>query len=203
MMAARHAFVRPLALALALGTATAAAAQAPCPVDAPDTSSGVTPAGYTIGPDDVLEVTFWREKDMSAEVTVRPDGFVALPLLNDVQAAGLTPAAFRDRVLEAAKRFVEDPNPTIMVKTINSRRVFVIGQVEKPGPYPMNTSATVLQVIAMAGGLREFAHGKDIAVLRNDGGRQTVYRFNYQDVLRRRNLDQNIELRPGDTVVVP
>lgn len=161
------------------------------------------PGGYVIGADDILSVVYWREKDMSAEVTVRPDGKVALPLLNDLQAAGLTPDDFRDRVVAAARKFIEEPNPTIMVKTINSRRVFITGQVEKPGPYPLNNPVTVLQLISMAGGLKEFAKGKNISVLRFEDGRQVVHEFNYQDALNRKNLEQNIELLPGDTVLVP
>jgi polysaccharide export outer membrane protein len=161
------------------------------------------PNGYVIGADDVLSIIYWREKDMSAEVTVRPDGKVALPLINDLQAAGLTPDAFRDRVITAARRFVEDPNPTVMVKTINSRRVFITGQVEKPGPYALNHSTSVLQLVAMAGGLKEFARGTNISILRVEDGQQIVFRFNYQDALNRKNLVQNIELKPGDTVLVP
>ncbi len=161
------------------------------------------PTGYVIGADDVLSIVYWREKDMSAEVTVRPDGKVALPLLNDLQAAGLTPDDFRDRVVAAARKYIEEPNPTIMVKTINSRRVFITGQVEKPGPYPLNNPATVLQLISMAGGLKEFAKGKNISVLRNQDGRQVVHQFNYQDAMNRKNLEQNFELLPGDTVLVP
>lgn len=177
-----------------LVTATADAKQAASPTLPPD---------YVIGADDVLSVVYWREKDMSAEVTVRPDGKVALPLLNDIPAAGLTPEAFRDRVIAAAQRFVENPNPTVMVKEVNSRRVFITGQVEKPGPYQLNHQATVLQLIAMAGGLKEFARGKNISVIRMERGEQLVFSFNYQEALSRQNLKQNIELKPGDTVLVP
>ena len=161
------------------------------------------PPGYVIGADDVLSIVYWREKEMSAEVTVRPDGKVALPLINDLHAAGLSPEAFRDRVIEAARRFVEDPNPTVMVKEIKSRRVFITGQVEKPGPYQLNHSVTVLQLIAMAGGLKEFARGKNISVIRTENGESVVHHFNYQEALSRKNLRQNIELKPGDTVLVP
>jgi polysaccharide export outer membrane protein len=161
------------------------------------------PAGYVIGADDVLTVVYWREKDMSAEVTVRPDGKVALPLLHDLHAAGLTPEAFREVVATAARRFVEDPNPTVMVKEIKSRRVFITGQVEKPGPYQLNHQVTVLQLIAMAGGLKEFSRGKNISVIRSENGTPVVHRFNYQEALNRKNLQQNIELKPGDTVLVP
>jgi polysaccharide export outer membrane protein len=163
----------------------------------------VLPPGYVIGADDVLAIMFWGEKEMSAEVTVRPDGRVSLPLLNDLHAAGLTPEDFRNVIVEAARKYVEAPNPTVMVKTINSRKVFITGQVEKPGPYPLNSSTTVLQLLAMAGGVKEFARSKNITVLRTDGHKQLVFRFNYQDVQFGKNLDQNIELKPGDTVVVP
>jgi polysaccharide export outer membrane protein len=163
----------------------------------------VLPPGYVIGPDDVLAILFWGEKEMSAEVTVRPDGKVSLPLLNDLHAAGLTPNDFRTVVAEAARKFVESPNPTVMVKTINSRKVYITGQVEKPGPYPLNSSTTVLQLLALAGGVKEFARSKNIAVLRIEGSKQLVLRFNYQEVQFGKNLDQNIELKPGDTVVVP
>src|SRR4029078_5497827 len=112
---------------------------------------------YVIGPDDVLSIVFWKDKDLSAEVTVRPDGKVSLPLLNDIQAQGRTPDELRDALKQAAQAFVEDPNPTVMVKEIKSRRVFITGQVEKPGPYPLTGETTVLQLIAMAGGIREFA----------------------------------------------
>jgi polysaccharide export outer membrane protein len=162
------------------------------------------PSGYVIGTDDVLSILFWKDKDLSApEITVRPDGKVTLPLLNDVQAAGLTPDALRDLILEAARKYVEDPNPTVIVKEIKSRKVFITGQVEKPGPYPLNGTTTILQLIATAGGLREFADGKNIAVMRTEGGHQVVYGFSYQDILKKKNLNQNIELKPGDTVVVP
>lgn len=161
------------------------------------------PPGYVIGTDDVLSVLFWRDKDLSADVVVRPDGNITLPLLNDIQAAGLTPDQLRERVLEGARRYVEDPNVTVIVKQINSRKVFITGEVQKPGPYPLLGPTTVLQLIAMAGGLKEFADSKRIIVMRNEGGRPVGYPFNYKKILERINLRQNIELKPGDTVIVP
>src|SRR6185295_11169335 len=116
-----------------------------------------TPPDYVIGADDLLSVVFWRDKDMSSEVAVRPDGKISLPLLNDIQAAGLTPSQLRDRLTEDAKRYLEDPNVTIVVRQINSRRVFVTGEVAKPGPYPLIGPTTVLQILATAGGLKEYA----------------------------------------------
>jgi len=161
-------------------------------------------APYVIGPDDVLSIVFWKDKDLSAEVTVRPDGKVSLPLLNDIQAQGRTPDELRDALKQAAQAFVEDPNPTVMVKEIKSRRVFITGQVEKPGPYPLTGETTVLQLIAMAGGMREFADGSNITIIRKaDNGRTEILPFNYRDVLKRKNLTQNVQLKPGDTVVVP
>jgi polysaccharide export outer membrane protein len=206
------------ALAAASSTSRAVLAQAPAPVLAANAAASApaaaaaaavpvrpaTPSGYVIGVDDVLSILFWRDKDLSApEITVRPDGKVTLPLLNDVQAAGLTPEQLRDTVLDAARKYVEDPNPTVIVKEIKSRKVFITGQVEKPGPYPLNGTVTVLQLIATAGGLRDFADGKNISVIRVRDGKQSVFEFNYQDLLKKRYLSQNIELAPGDTVVVP
>jgi len=206
------------ALAAAASTSLAVLAQAPAPALAANAAASApaaaaaaivpvrpaTPNGYVIGVDDVLSILFWRDKDLSApDITVRPDGKVTLPLLNDVQAAGLTPEQLRDTVVDAARKYVEDPNPTVIVKEIKSRKVFITGQVEKPGPYPLNGTVTVLQLIATAGGLRDFADGKNISVIRVRDGKQAVFEFNYQDLLKKRYLSQNIELTPGDTVVVP
>jgi polysaccharide biosynthesis/export protein len=161
------------------------------------------PADYLIGPDDVLQIVFWQEKDLSAEVVVRPDGKISLPLINEVQASGATPAQLRTAIMQAASRFVTDPSLTIFVKTINSRKVFVMGQVNKPGPYPLNDSMTILQMLATAGGLAEYAKGNRITVMRTEQGQTKSYKFNYRDVSEGKNLDQNIALKPGDTIVVP
>jgi polysaccharide export outer membrane protein len=161
------------------------------------------PPGYVIGPEDVLSVLFWKDKDMTAEVAVRPDGRITLPLVNDIQAAGLTPEQLRESVTAAAAKYVEDPNVTIVVKTINSRKVFITGMVAKPGPYPLTGPTTVMQLIAMSGGVHEFADTKNIIVMRVENGRQVAIPFNYKDVVKRKNLKQNIELKPGDTVIVP
>jgi len=160
---------------------------------------------YMIGPDDVLSIVFWRDKDMSCELcVVRPDGKISLPLMNDVQAGGLTPGELRDAVSAMARQYVEDPSVTVVVKEIKSRKVFITGMVEKPGPYPLNGPTTVVQLISLAGGLKEFTDGKKILIMRADkSGRQTGRVFNYQKVLAGKNLEQNIELQPGDTVVVP
>jgi polysaccharide biosynthesis/export protein len=161
------------------------------------------PADYLIGPDDVLQVVFWQEKDLSAEVVVRPDGRISLPLINEVQAAGSTPAQLRTTIMQAAARFVTDPSLTIFVKTINSRKVYVMGQVTKPGFYPLNDSMTVLQMLATAGGLAEYAKGSKITVMRTEQNQTKSFKFNYNEITEGKNLQQNIILRPGDTIVVP
>ena len=200
-------------IALVLATVTCAAAQqkpaapngnAKTPPPGVTIPTGVeAPAGYVIGPDDVLTVVFWREKELSSEVAVRPDGKITLPLVNDIQAAGLTPEQLRDELTKAAEKFVEGPTVTVVVKQINSRKVFVTGMVSKPGPYPLMGPTTVLQLIATAGGLHEFADKKNIQILRTVNGKQTAIRFNYEDVRKGKNLQQNIELKPGDTIIVP
>ena len=161
------------------------------------------PAEYVIGADDVLTVVVWREKDLSGDVTVRPDGKISLPLLNDVTASGLTPDELRQQLTQAASKFVAEPTVTVVVKQINSRKVFITGQVSRPGPYPLVASTTVLQLIAMAGGVLEYADTKNIVVMRSEKGRHMTFKFNYKDVMKLKNIRQNIELKPGDTVIVP
>jgi polysaccharide biosynthesis/export protein len=166
------------------------------------TSASFVPPDYVIGPEDVLQVTFWREKDMSSEVIVRPDGKISLPLVNDVYAEGLTPEQLRARITEEARRYVDDPTASVMVKVINSRKVFITGDVEKPGTYPLAGRSTVLQLIAVAGGLKEFTSGEEIRIVRRVSGRETAIPFNYKRVAEGKHLETNIELKPGDTIVV-
>ena len=167
-------------------------------------SAGVSlPAGYVIGPEDVLSIVFWRDKDMSAEVVVRPDGKISLPLLNDLTAAGHTPEQLRALLIKGASKYLEDPNATVVVKEIHSRKVFVTGQVGKPGSYPLIGDMNVLQMIAHVGGLLEYADTKNIVVMRTEGGTERRFKFNYKDVVKGKNVEQNIALKPGDTIIVP
>jgi polysaccharide biosynthesis/export protein len=197
--------------ALAQGVAPEAQAQGTPPAaPAQGTPAGpavpvgvVPPPGYVIGPEDVLSIVFWREKDLSADAAVRPDGMVTVPLLNDVHAAGLTPDQLRERLQSAAAKFVEDPTVTVVVKAINSRKVFITGMIGKPGQYPLAGPTTVMQLIAMAGGLQEYAQSKKVLIMRTENGEQVAKPFNYEEVLDRKNLKQNIDLLPGDTVIVP
>jgi polysaccharide export outer membrane protein len=161
------------------------------------------PADYVIGPEDVLTIIFWREKDLSSEVIVRPDGRISLPVLQDVSAVGLTPEQLRESLTKTAERFVEDPNVTVVVKEIKSRKVFITGEVTRPGPYNITAPMTIVQLIAMAGGLLEYADAKNIVIVRTENGKETSYKFNYREVSEGKNLKQNIQLKPGDTVIVP
>jgi polysaccharide export outer membrane protein len=158
---------------------------------------------YVIGPNDLLSIVFWRDKDMSADAVVRPDGKISLPLLNEVQAAGFTPEQLRAQLVEAAGKFLEQPNATVVVKEIHSRNAFITGKVAKPGTYIVSVDMNVMQMIALAGGLLEYADDKNIVVIRTEGGRPQYHQFNYRDVVNQKRPEQNIVLRPGDTVVVP
>lgn len=197
----------PVAPAPSSGAQTPPAVKAvPPPGAQPQTvpTTGIEPPpGYAIGPRDVLSVIFWREKDMSADVSVRPDGMISLPLINEVKAEGLTPDKLRDVVTQLAARYVADPTVSIVVREIHSRQVYITGEINRPGAYSLMMPTTVLQLISLAGGLREFAKTKDIVILRTEGGKQSAIEFNYKDIKNGKKLSQNILLRPGDTVIVP
>jgi len=201
--------ILPTCIFLASAGAGHAIAQ-PSPVAAQSVSGGasaaaapVLPKGYVIGPSDVLSIVFWRDKDMSADVTVRPDGKITLPLLNEVTAGGYTPEELRVRLVEAAKAYLEDPNATVAVKEVRSRNVYITGNVAKPASYPLTNDMTALQLIALAGGLLEYADGGSIVIIRNEAGRTDYLKFNYKDVVKQKNVQQNVTLKPGDTVIVP
>jgi len=164
------------------------------------------PPDYLIGVGDVLFVNYWRDKDnMTGDYPVRPDGKVTLPLLNDVAAAGLTTEQLRDRLTKASLKFLEDPTITVGVRAINSRKVFILGGIQKPGPYDLLIPLDVVSLMAMAGGLKEFVNGKNIVIYRDENGKTNTFTFNYQDFSRGKPdaLRKNIPLKPGDRIVVP
>ncbi len=196
----RSAWVLAVCSALCRSAAAQPSFQGP---NAPAAPSASVPAGYVIGPEDILAIVFWGEKELSNEVVVRPDGKISLPLIKDVQAAGYTPEQLTDLLVKAASKYVAQPNATVIVKAINSRKVFIVGQVSKPGTFPLVGDMTVLQLIAQAGDVLEYAKTKDIVVVRKEGGRERRSKFNYKDVLKGKNIFQNILLKPGDTVIVP
>jgi polysaccharide export outer membrane protein len=182
------------------------AGAAPKAANAPADVIAAVPPGYVIGADDVLTIFFWREKDLSGDVVVRPDGRISIPLLNEVVAAGLTPEQLRVKVSTEAERYVQDPTVSVVVKQINSRKVFITGEIGRPGAYPLSEHMTVVQLIALAGGLHDFADKSNIIVMRAEkapNGTQLSYKINYSELIKRQKLQQNIELKPGDTIIVP
>jgi polysaccharide export outer membrane protein len=156
-----------------------------------------------IGPQDGLNINVWKEAELSGPLQVRPDGKISIPLLNDVQASGMTAMQLSASITTGLKKYVSDPHVTVIVTAINSRRVFVLGEVAHPGGFSLLPGMTVLQAIASADGPTQYAHGKRMYVLRNEGGKQVKYPFNYKKVVNGQNQEQNIELKSGDTVVVP
>jgi polysaccharide export outer membrane protein len=163
----------------------------------------VTDPGYKIGPQDVLRIDVWKEAEISRSVPVRPDGKISLPLLNDVQAEGLTAMELANNISEGLKKFINSPQVTVSISEINSRRIYVTGEVTRPGAFPLLPSMNVLQALTSAGGFTQFARTKKIYVLRMEGGRQVKHPFNYNDVVKGKSEQDNILLQSGDTIVVP
>jgi len=161
------------------------------------------PAGYQIGAGDVLEIAVWKNNELSREVTVRPDGMISLPLVNDVHAAGLTPTELRELLTKKLSEYVPSAEVSVIVKRVESYSVSVVGSVSHPGRFVLSSPTTALEAIAMAGGLNEFASRRSITVLRTDGkGGQTRVPFNYNNAIAGEASD-NLVLRAGDVVVVP
>ena len=174
-----------------------ASAKAPDEVQAANVGSD-----YIIGADDTLHISVWKEPDLTETLPVRPDGKISMPLLNDITAAGLTPLQLRDTITERLKKYIADPRVTVVVTGMNSRRVFVTGEVTHTGPMTLLPHMTVLQALAQAG-FTQFANPKAIYLLRTENGKQQKIPFNYKEVVKGNHPEQNIMLKPGDTIVVP
>src|SRR5216683_1264037 len=170
--------------------------------DKATTAASTSQAGpeYVIGPEDALHIAVWREADLTASLPVRPDGKISLPLLDDVQAAGMTPKQLADSITEKLKKYIADPRVTVVVTQINSKRIFINGEVLHPGPMTMLPSMTVLQALSSAG-LNQFAKIKGIYVLRIENGKQQKLPVNYKKLLKGEQIEQNYLLQPGDTIV--
>ncbi|MGH8659732.1 MAG: polysaccharide biosynthesis/export family protein [Gammaproteobacteria bacterium] len=160
------------------------------------------PSDYRIGPEDMLEISVWREEDLQRQVLVRPDGKISFPLAGDIQAAGRTTEQVQQDISQKLQRYIPDPVVTVTLATIGGK-IYVIGQVNNPGAYIVGRYVDVLQALTVAGGLTPFASENKIKVLRREGGREIVFPFEYADVKKGKNLEQNVILRGGDTVVVP
>jgi len=164
----------------------------------------VSDDSYVIGVDDVLSINVWKEPDISRAVPVRSDGKISLPLVGEVEAGGKTPKALKTEITEKLKSYISEPEVTVMVQEMRSKKFNILGQVARPGSYPLTSSLTVLDGLALSGGFRDFAKKKAIYVLRKKvDGTQERLPFNYKDVISGKNNQQNVKLEPGDTVVVP
>ena len=193
--------------AFPLSAAPAAQSNATIPAAPVAQAPAKTPAtqdpNYIIGAQDVLDISVWKEPELTRSVPVRPDGKISIPLLNDVQAAGLTPTQLAMRITSDLKKFVTNPQVTIIVTQINSQRIYILGEVSRAGAYPLLPQMTMLQALSSAGGFTQFANLKKIYMFRMENGKQVKYPFNYKDVVNGKRPDENVVLRAGDTIVVP
>ncbi len=165
---------------------------------------GVRDDTYIIGTEDVLSINVWKEPEMSRMVPVRPDGMISLPLLGEIKAAGLTPVQLKEQISVPLRKLMSEPEVTVIVTEVHSLSFNIVGQVMKPGYYPLTRRMTVLDAIAIAGGFRDFAKQKKVYVLRTMAdGKQVRLPFNYKEVIKGKNAAQNIEMQPRDTLVIP
>ena len=173
-------------------------------LEAAKSNSAVSAAAddYRIGPQDMLQIDVWKEPEITRTIPVRPDGKISLPLLNDVQAAGLTAMQLAGSIRAGLTKFLTNPQVTVTVTAINSQRVFLTGEVTRPGALPLLPNMTVLQAVS-SGGFTQFARLNSIYILRVENGRQVKYPFHYKDIVKGKRAEENILLKPGDVIVVP
>jgi polysaccharide biosynthesis/export protein len=174
---------------------TAKSAKAPAPATADP--------NYVIGAQDVLDVSVWKEAELTRSVPVRPDGKISMPLLNDVQAAGLTPQQLSAQITTELRKYITDPQVTVIVTAINSQRIYILGEVGRAGAYPLLPSMTAIEALSSAGGFTPFARVKSIYILRMEDGKQVKYPLNYKNVIAGKAPQENILLKAGDTIIVP
>jgi polysaccharide biosynthesis/export protein len=211
--------LRPVADPAAPAPASPATTETPTPTPAPSTAAAPTPAAaaanlpldpraadmaaaYQIGPEDLLDISVWKNVELSRTVPVRPDGMVSLPLVNDVRASGLTPGELRDQITSKLAEYIPAPEVSVMVREVHSRKVAVVGAVKTPGRYELRSPMTVLEVIALAQGLTDFASRDRIVIIRNVNGQTQRIPFNYRKIADGAGQD-NFFVKPGDIVVVP
>jgi polysaccharide export outer membrane protein len=165
--------------------------------------NGLDSPPYLIGPSDVLDIYVWKEPELTREAIVMPDGRITYPLIGQAMAQGATVAGLRDIITEKLAKYVTAPEVTVIVKQALSQRIYMIGQVNRPGPYPLEPNMTVLQALAAAGGFAEWADQKNVLIVRREGQKEVQIRFNYKTYITGKDLPQNILLKPNDTIVVP
>lgn len=171
------------------------------PAQAPSGGAGVDAEHYVIGPEDGLQITVWKEPTLSGSIPVRPDGMISMVLVGDIKAAGRTPMQLAGDITERLKKYIQDPNVSVLVMGVGSQKIFMVGEVGHVGPIPLGAGMTGLQAIAAAGGLSPYANAKKIYILRTEGGKQQKIPFDYKKALKGEALGP--ELKPGDTIVVP
>ena len=160
-------------------------------------------SSYRIGPNDILSIFVWREPDLTRDVTVMPDGKITYPLIGEIMAQGLTAIELKKAITDKFQDFVTAPEVTVIVKESRSQVVYAIGKLTRPGPIALAPGMTVMQALSAAGGFAEWADPKNILIVRREGGKETQLRFNYKEFTSGEKLEQNILLKPGDTLVVP
>jgi polysaccharide export outer membrane protein len=165
-------------------------------------SAGISSDTYVIGASDVLDITVWKEATLSGKVLVRPDGMISMPLLGDVQASGLTPLQLSDQIATKLKKYMQDPQVSVVLNQIHSKVIYLLGEVQKAGPLEMTPGMTLLQAIGSAGGLTNFANKKKMYILRDDAGKHQKIPVQYKEALKG-DSDLDLPLKPGDTIVVP
>jgi len=160
-------------------------------------------SNYIIGPTDVLEINVWREPDLSREVLVRPDGKITFPLIDDIQASGMTTLELKGLITRQLQNFIDSPEVTVIVVQSNSKNFYISGKVNAPGTYQLRPHMTVLQALSVAGGFAEWAHKDSVRIIRRTNGKEKIFTFNYDKVISGKELEQNIVLEPNDTIIVP
>lgn len=173
--------------------------QPPESEEASPAAAPVDPRTYVIGVQDVISVRVWRERDLSGDFVVRPDGRISLPLAGEIEADGATPNQLKTRIVEALSNYMNRPEVTLEVRRVNSKRFFISGEINRPGAFTIISPITVLEAISNAGGLKDFANSKKIVIMR---GSERL-KFNYKEVIKGKNMEQNIFLQPGDHIIVP
>ena len=158
---------------------------------------------YLIGVTDVLNIYVWKEPELTQDVTVLPDGKITFPLIGEIQAQGRTVTELKKDISDKLKDYVTAPEVTVVVREVNSRRIYTLGKLGRPGPYALAPDMTVIQALSVASGFAEWADEKNIRIIRREGGKEIQYRFNYKDFIAGKDVEQNILLKPNDTVVVP
>jgi polysaccharide biosynthesis/export protein len=171
--------------------------------DKADTQKESSPSHYLISANDVLNIFVWKEADFTRDVTVMPDGRITFPLIGEIEAQGKTVTGLKNEITEKLKAFISSPEVTVMIKTTQARHVYTIGKIGKPGPYQLEPSMTILQVLSTAGGFTEWADTKNVLIVRRKDNKEVMYRFNYPDFTSGKDLVQNIVLEPNDTIIVP